>query len=223
MKRSITIFFIMVLISVFALSTQALDLTNRLAVGANGGIIIPASGNVVADSSVSDYFDVGPSFGIRVKYGVMKWLSAETGFNYTYMKLKDEVNEDPVNEPYLNMPQFYLDGVVELGSFFNNPDNKLNPFVKAGVGLYPWKVTEDGVNGDAMTDGGEEFSKTSFGLNFGAGLEVFATDNFSFYTESKYHIVFTKDEDKFGPDFDNTGYLDVLGGINYYFPLSSSK
>ena len=208
------------MVGLFAISANAFDLVNKLGVGVTGGIFIPTNGNVTTDSTVADFFDAGPSWGIRLTYGIVKGLSAETGFNYSYIKIKDEVNEDPVNEPYLNMPEFYLDGVWELNGLFHNSNNIWNPFLKAGVSLYPWKLTEDGIDGVAQTgETGETFSKTSFGLNFGAGLEVFASSQLSIFTESKYHYIYTQDEEKLGADFDNTGYLDIVGGINYYFPL----
>ena len=201
---------------------NAFDKVNKLGVGIDGGILIPATGDVTSDSSIGYFFDLGPSFGVHVCYGVIPEFSVEAGFKYSFMKMKDEVNDEPSKEPYLNMPQIYVDGILNLGSFMEKENNMINPFVRAGVGIYPWKLTEDDVTGDPVQlDNGEEFKKTSFGLNFGAGLEYFATPELSLFAEGKFHYVFTKDEDKFGPDFDDTGHIGVTAGLTYYFPITT--
>ena len=222
MKRIALIIMVLGVVCFSFSQANAFDKVNKLGVGIDGGILIPATGDVVPDSSVSDFFDLGPSFGVHVCYGVIPEFSVEAGFKYSFMKMKDEVNDEPSKEPYLNMPQIYVDGILNLGSFIKKENNMINPFVRAGVGIYPWKLTEDDVTGDAVRlDNNEEFKKTSFGLNFGAGLEYFATPELSLFAEGKFHYVFTKDEDKFGPDFDDTGHIGVTAGLTYYFPITT--
>jgi len=200
----------------------ALDMKGRLAVGINAGIITPVGGDFTGDDSFGDAFDLGPAFGVHINYVVSDLFSIQTVVNYSFMKMKDEVNEDMENEPHINVPGAYLDGIVNLGSLFENPENIFNPYVKAGVGIYPWKVTEDGTGDDAQVlDNDEEFSKTSFGINFGVGLEVFTTDKIAMFLEGMYHNVFTEDEDKFGSGFTNLGNLEIKAGLSYYFPITN--
>ena len=230
MKKLALIIAVLLLVGIVYTPSQAFDMINKLGVGVDGGIMLPISGNVTADSTVSDYFKAGPSFGFHVKYNVIKEVGIQAGFNYAFMQMEDAIVKDSsAPDPYINMPQIYLEGILNMGSFFNdnNPNNIWNPFITAGVGLYPWKITTDGVNGDAqLLSNNEELKKTSFGINFGGGLEVFATPKISFFAQGKYHYIFTSDSDTFGadlPDFDDTGYLEFTGGMTYYFPLTSTK
>nr|MBN2277388.1 porin family protein [candidate division Zixibacteria bacterium] len=221
MKRVTLLSVTVIVLMFFTVPANAFEATGKLGLGFNGGLSIPAGGDITTDSTFSDFFDLGPAFGVHVNYGIIKEVSIETGFRYAFMKMKDDVNDDPENEPNVVVPQIYLNGILNLGSFFNNPENRLNPFVKAGVALVPWKATDDGPGGDAIImENGEEFKKTSFGLNFGAGLEVYATPNLSLFAEGQYLMIFSEDKDKFGEEFGNLGDININVGLTYYIPLT---
>lgn len=201
---------------------SGVNTAGQLGVGIDGGLLIPASGNVLLDTSISDVFKAGPSFGVHVRCGIAKEFSVELGGKYSFSKMKDELLPGDGSEPYFTSFQMYLDGILNLGAFINSENNVVNPFLRAGVGLYPWKITQDGAGGDVVVlENGEEFKKTSFGLNFGAGVEFFAISQLSIFAEGKYHVVFSKDEAKFGPDFENVGFVGVTAGLTYHFPLGS--
>jgi opacity protein-like surface antigen len=188
----------------------------------NGGINIPVSGEIASNTTFSDVFNVGPTFEARIMYLPMKHLTVLAGFDYSFLKMEDESRVGIAGEPYFTMPCVYIDGILNIGDLINNPDNILNPYVLAGGGLYFWKVTDDGVGGDAiLLENGEDFSKTSFGLQFGAGLEVFATPQLSIFVEGKYHHIFSEDTDEFGDKFSNLGTISVNAGVTYYVPLGS--
>jgi len=222
MKKLVVMIGVLCLITFGAGSGYALDMVGKLGVGVDGGIALPSGGDVTSDSSFSDYFNLGPSFGLHVDYCVIPELSLRTGFRYTTMKMDDDANEDISVEPYFSTPSVYLNGVFNLGSFFKNPDNAFNPYVTAGVGMYFWKVTDDGMNGDAIVlENNEELSKTSFGLNGGVGFEYFATDALSIFAEGTYDYIFTEDEDTFGKNFSNLGSIGIRAGLTYHFSLGS--
>lgn len=192
--------------------------------GVSGGLMLPVSGDVATDTSFSDFFKAGPDFGAHVSYLPIKYLTVQAGFDYAFMKMKDEYRGDMVGEPYFTMPHVYLDGIWNMGALINSESNIVNPYLLAGGGLYFWKVTDDGAGGDAIVlDNGEELSKTSFGLRFGAGCEVYASPQISLFAEGKYHMVFTEDTDKFGEDFGNMGAISVKAGLTYHFPLGSTN
>jgi opacity protein-like surface antigen len=136
------------------------------------------------------------------------------------MKMKDEAIGDSELEPHFSTPYFYLDGVLNFGGFMK-PGGMINPYIVAGPGVYMWKVTDDGANGDAILVGEEEFKKTSLGIHFGPGIEIFATPKLSIFAEGKYHIVFTEDEEKFGPEFANMSAIDISAGLTYHFNLGT--
>jgi len=225
MKRTVTIAAVLLLISAAYVPAGAFDIASHLGVGVQDGIAIPTNGDITADSTVADFFKVGPLFGGHINYAVNDAITIRTGFDYAFMKMEDAAKDDPAKDPYWTTPYVYLDGVFNLGSLFKNPSNIFNPYVGAGAGLYFWKVTDDNVNGDpVLLSNNEEFKKTSFGLNFTGGVEVFATSQFSFFAEGKYHLVFASDDAKFGtdiPTLDNIGFIGITGGVSYYFPLTS--
>ena len=224
MKKSIILSAILCFVFLGASSSYALDMKGNLGVGIDGGLLIPASGDITADSSFGDFFGAGPDFGLHVNYCIIPELSLQAGFRYSFFKMDDDASGDTEDEPYFSAPQVYLDGILNLGSFFENPDNRFNPYIKAGAGICFWKMTDDGVGGDAVVlENGEEFSKTSLGLNFGAGLEYFATDNIAVFAEGLLDYIFTEDEDNFGGNFSNLGDIGIRIGFSYYFPLSSSE
>ncbi len=203
--------------------TPTEKLVGTLGVGINGGLMLPMGGDVGVDESFSDAFGIGPKFGAHVNYGIIPELTARAGFSYTFMKVDDDYNDGEVLEPYFTAPYVYVDAVFNLGSFFKAEDNMLNPYLLGGGGMYFWKVTDDGAGGDAiLLENNEELSKTSFGLNFGAGLEVYATPDLSIFAEGKYHMIFAEDTDTFGDYPENLGATDVSVGLTYHFPIGGN-
>ncbi len=220
MQRIVAITAIMLLVIAPMAGAQNFPAVNKLGVGVNGGLMLPASGDITNDSSFSDFFKAGPQFGAHVNYTPIKELTLRTGFSYAFMKMKDEVRGSGTNEPYFTAPYAYVDAVLNLGSLIKSEKNIVNPYIAAGGGAYFWKVTDDGVGGDAQKLGNnEEFKKTSLGVHFGPGVEILATPALSIFAEGKYHIILTKDEDKFGKDFKNMGAIEVAAGLTYHFPL----
>ncbi len=203
-------------------SAYALDFSNNVSAGGRFGGILPLNGAYDTQDDLKDIVDLGPYFGLDLGYTVVKEVTVRAGFNYSWMKVKEE-KRAPNLEPVLNFPSAYLKGVFNFGSIMP-VDSKINPFASLGLGFYPWKITDDGLTGDAIVlPNGEEFKKSSLGINFGAGLEGFPVSSapeLAFYGGLDYHFVFMKDEDKFGNDFENQGFFTFGAGIRYYFPVS---
>jgi opacity protein-like surface antigen len=219
MKRLAILTAVLCLVLVPAVGAQVDKAVGTLGFGVDGGLLIPASGDVTKDSSLSDVFKTGPVFGAHVNYTLMKEVTVRGGFAYAFMKMKDEARGDRTGEPFFTTPYLYVDGILNCGPFIK-PGGIINPYVVAGGGVYMWKVTDDGAGGDAiLLENKEEFKKTSFGLHFGAGAEVYATPALSIYAEGKYHMLFTEDTDKFSDDFGNAGAIDVSVGLTYHLPL----
>ena len=192
-----------------------------LGFGINGGLYIPAGGDVTADSSFGDYFGAGPGFGAHIQYNVIKELTIRAGFDYAFMKMDDEAKGTLTGDPYFSSPYIFFDGAYNLGNYINSGNGILNPYVLAGGEIHFWKITDDGAGGDPLPIGSEEWKNTSFGLRFGAGVEVFAMPQLSIFAEGKYHLMFTEDTEKFGEDFGNLGMIDITAGLTYYFPIGA--
>jgi hypothetical protein len=221
MKRTLLLMAIFVTIAIPATQASQIPFKGSLGVGINGGLMIPASGDVTRDSSFNDFFKTGADLGAHLSFVPMKYLTLEAGFDYAFMKMKDEVRLNPGVEPYFSAPYVYLVGKWNLGALIKSERNFVNPYLLAGGGVYFWKVTDDGAGGDAIVLGnGQEFKKTSLGLQFGAGSELYVAPNISLFAEGKYHLVFSEDTEKFGDDFSNLSGVSISGGLTFYFPLS---
>jgi hypothetical protein len=126
--------------------------------------------------------------------------------------------------PALNIPFVSLNGTFNFGPIMKGEDNKLNPFATAGVGMYMWYFAKNERTDKfpAPADTTQEFKASSFGINFGAGAEYFASPKFSVFGRINYHMVMMKDKDKFGKDFANEGifanqgFLTFGAGVTYY-------
>jgi hypothetical protein len=172
-----------------------------------------------ADSSFSDLFNVGPRLGGHINYTICKQAAVCGGISYTYLKMKNEVRGNVTRKPYFTTPYFNVDGILNFGGFMK-PSSMINPYLTAGAGAYMWKVNDDGVGGNAIKLAStKEFRNTSPGIHFGPGVEFFATPVLSIFAEGKYHLIFTKDNDKFGPEFKNLGAVDATVGPTYHFSL----
>jgi len=222
MKRTLVLLGLIVTIALPGISFGQIPKVGNFGVGLNGGILLPVSGDVTRDSSFNDYFKVAPDLGAHVSFVPIRYFTLEAGFDYASLKMKDEVRPNAGREPYFTTPYVYLDGKWNLGALIKSEKNIVNPYLLAGGGVYFWKVTDDGAGGDAVILGnGEEFKKTSFGLQFGAGSEFFVAPNISVFAEGKYHLIFAKDEEKFGEDFSNPSAISVTGGLRFYFPIGA--
>ncbi|HOP05708.1 MAG TPA: outer membrane beta-barrel protein [candidate division Zixibacteria bacterium] len=226
MKRLSLLFVLVGLYACTTVQAQKIAQVGDLGVGVSGGLMLPASGDIDTENSFGDYFDVGPVFGAHVNYLAMDYLTVQCGFDYTFMKMKDDMitRDEFDGEPYFVAPNIYLNGIWNMAPFFKSESNTVNPYLLAGGGLYFWKVTDDGAGGDALVinEAGDDFSKTSFGLQFGGGVEIYATPNISILVEGKYHMIFTEDKDTFGDDFGNLGVIGLKAGLTYHFPLGSN-
>ncbi|MGH7494018.1 MAG: outer membrane protein [bacterium] len=105
---------------------------------------------------------------------------------------------------------------------FLGANARFRPYVGAGIGLYPFRLTDDGISGEVQKlQNGNKFEKTSFGLNGSAGVEFLATDHMSIIGGARYHYLFSKDDEKFGANsgFGNQGLLSYGLGLAYHFPF----
>ncbi len=211
-------------------SALAYEPTGKIGISARVTGVAPTNGDFTAGLATNDVFDVGPSFGGQVSYTPIKYLSIVGGFDYGWLAIKDEFKPRTGMEPNLQLPVAFLRGQFNFGSLIHTKDNRINPYVSAVAGIYPWKVTTDGINGDAQRfSNGEEFKKTSFGLQSSAGVEVFILDQLSVFAEGTYHFVFAEDKNEFVGatnsgftgfnGFDDNGLVTFGGGVTFYLPV----
>jgi opacity protein-like surface antigen len=98
----------------------------------------------------------------------------------------------------------------------------VRPYVSAGVGIYPFRLTEDGITGSALRlNNGNKFEKTSLGLNSGIGIEILPAKRLSLNSGVRYHYLFAKDNGKFGDDSNFGDQRNLSVGIGLSYRLAS--
>ena len=230
MKKALAFFATGALVVVLFLPALAFEPTHKFGIAVRASGIAPTNGDFTASGTVNDMFDVGPSFGGQLTYTPIKYITVVGGFDYGWMKIKDGFKPASGAEPNINLPQIFLKGQFNFGSLIENPNNRVNPYVSVGAGLYPWKVTSDGINGDAqLFANGNDFKKTSFGLLGSSGVEVFLIDRLSVFAEGTYHFLFAENKSEFVGStnaglsgftgFDDQGFVTFGGGVTFYLPI----
>ena len=213
-------------------TAYAMDMSKHIGFGAWAGGNMPLNGSYSSDLNLSDAVGFYPFPAVEVKYVVMDKVSIAGNFGYGYMPIKDEKKGEiwPYWEnrladltPALNMPYFSLNGVFNFGPMMKAEDNKLNPFLTAGAGIYMWyfSVNERTDKLPHPSNLSEDHKGTSLGINVGGGVEYFAMEMLAVFGRLNYHYVMMKDEDKFGKDFGNQGFLMFGVGVTYYLPTKT--
>jgi hypothetical protein len=201
-------------------TAYAMDMSNHIGFGAWAGGNMPINGNVSSQDKMSDFVGMFAFPAAEIKYVVMDKAAVGVNFGYGYLPIKDEKKPEGLGDatPALNMPYVTLNGTFNFGPMMKAEDNKLNPFLTAGAGMYMWYFSKnertDKLPAPAKPD--EEFKASSLGINVGGGVEYFAMEKLAVFGRVNYHMVMMKDEDKFGPDFGNQGFLMFGVGITYY-------
>jgi opacity protein-like surface antigen len=210
-------------------TAYAMDMSNHVGFGAWGGGNMPLHGSATADDNLSDWMGFFGFPAVEVKYVVMDRVAVGINGGYGYMPMKDDkkkemgVSEDLT--PALNLPYVSLNGTFNFGPMMKAEDNKLNPFATAGVGMYMWYFAENERTNKlaAPEKPDEEFKASSLGINVGGGVEYFAMEKLAVFGRLNYHYVMMKDEDKFGEDFGNQGFLMFGVGVTYYLPTKTEQ
>jgi hypothetical protein len=224
MKKLIIIFTIVV----FCGSTAyAMDMSKHIGFGAWAGGIMPVNGKYSAEDKLSKVVGMYGFPAAEIKYVIIDKVAVALNFGYGYMPLKDDKKPEDLKDqtPALNMPYFSLNGIYNFGPMMKAENNKLNPFVTAGAGMYMWYFSKnertDKLPAPAKPE--EEFKASSLGINFGAGVEYFAMEKLAVFGRLNYHMVMMKNKDKFGEDFGNQGFLTFGVGVTYYFPMKKAE
>ncbi|MGD9487005.1 MAG: outer membrane beta-barrel protein [Calditrichaceae bacterium] len=222
MSRLTGIFLILFLVMI-AKSGFAGNWTGKIGITPTAGAMIPSNGSFDSHGDLKDVVETGQNWGVSVRYGVTPNLAVEGSFSYSWMYVVDSEKPDADLDPAYVMPSIILGIVYKYGPFIDLKINRnISPFVSLGLGLHPWKFSNDGVNGTAVAakyQSKDDFSKTSFGMNVGAGVEYSISKNLAVSGQGKYYFVFSEDEEKFGANFDNQGFIGLDFSLTYYLSL----
>jgi opacity protein-like surface antigen len=104
-------------------------------------------------------------------------------------------------------------GTVGYVLFPAGTHNPVIPYLGAGIGVYGWRLHEDGdfidfEHANSIFSAANSDSGAAFGYFFVAGLEIPVTRHLAFLVDGRY----TKAHANLGGDFNNFGRLDLSGG-----------
>ncbi|MGD9898722.1 MAG: outer membrane beta-barrel protein [Calditrichaceae bacterium] len=201
----------------------ASDWKGKIGITPTAGAMIPSNGSFDNHGDLKDVVETGQNWGVSVRYGITTNLAVEGSFSYSWMYVVDSEKPEADLDPAYVMPSIIFGIVYKFDPFINLKFSRnISPFVSLGLGLHPWKFSNDGVSGTVVAakyQSEDEFSKTSFGMNVGAGAEYSISKNLSVSGQGKYYFVFSEDEEKFGANFDNQGFIGLDFSLTYYLPL----
>ncbi len=165
----------------------------------------------------------GYSFGFGEAFKEIEW-GQEFGTSYWGFRYENEVTYSFWgNIKYCVSPKFALTGIVDYQAGDVNVNSTFGDYTSTVSESYNWtSVLGNAIfsfNPDRNTSpyftfgGGVYFNDdvSEPGINVGGGLEHFFQDNLALDVGTRYHMIFT--------DPDNTNYVSIYGGINYYFGM----
>ncbi|MGB8658180.1 MAG: hypothetical protein WCE90_10425 [Candidatus Zixiibacteriota bacterium] len=215
MKKALILLVLSIFISGAA---YAMDMSKHIGFGAWAGGVMPVNGKIKPNDKLSDWYGMYGFPAVEIKYVIIDKVAVGANLGYMYMPIKDDKKPEGMKDltPALNMPFVSINGTFNFGPMMKDKENKLNPFVTAGVGMYMWYFSENQRTGKQLAANGEEAKASSLGINGGAGVEYFAAEKLGVFGRLNYHYVMMKNKDKFGPDFTDQGFLTFGAGVTYY-------
>ena len=196
MKKTVLVLFI---IFITKIATAQIDLKDPTAVTFSAGFFLPYS---------SDVFKSGATIGIDVQHKVEPvFLFLSLAYNSSERK-KMESSQNFENKSGTSITE------ILFGARLYPVSNKLKYFLDIGMGCYferkgSYSLLE---NGNIVTYPSE--NNTTFGGNFGAGIEYPINRDFDFVAKGKYHLYFGVGNDPF-----INAYFGITAGVKYNIKL----
>jgi hypothetical protein len=199
MKKLTLLFGLIFVLASFG-SASAIDRTGTFSVGGHVGYSF-GFGNVFDEYEVSgeDWLlgewdakyqnKVTYSFWGNIKYGVTPNFAVMAAVDYQ----AGDVDVSATLGGFSGgvSESYHWTSVLGNGIFTLSPERNTCPYLTFGGGIY--------FNDDVSEPG----------ANFGGGIEHFFQDNLALDVGTRYHMIFTEGE--------STNYLNIYGGLNYYF------
>jgi hypothetical protein len=118
----------------------------------------------------TDFLRTGPNFGIAWQYFPTSTFGVQAAYDFGWQNVDEPYRDESGKTPAFVVHQITLSGLYNFANLM--PNSRFRPSVGAGIGLYPFRLTQDGVSGDAQKlANGNALERTSFGLNGNASVE----------------------------------------------------
>lgn len=165
--------------------TWGTDLRGRFAVSGTGGLSGIASG--FQDHEIKHAYGVG----ISTEYFFLKWLSGG-------LMLSHNVFQGEWRKLFYDWRTYYSSdwswtNLSMFGRFTGGPENKLSPYLKAGVGLYFPRVKDWAFYAPDTVYTHSSYGKGQFGYHFGMGVQCRLVGRLMVFIENSFHFIYTED------------------------------
>jgi hypothetical protein len=133
--------------------------------------------------------------------------------------------DNQIDPGFGDTPVYHLHGLgVNLILSFS-PLMKTNwfyPFIMAGLGVYPWRITRSFLISEAVPVGNgsdEVYSGYCAGALVGAGITFTLLSDVSLRVTAQYLFADSRDKQKYGLCHSNQGFMIIRAGLVQYFNL----
>ncbi len=178
------------------------------AAAVSGGMLLPVSGSLDMENSSADLLDTGPELTLSVSKRVSSRFSTRISAAAGRMNFTREIYETSSN--------FSVASLVLSNSYSILRPGKLDIHIKAGAGMYYWRISEAEFFGEARQFEGEDLQKVSIGLQGGLGAELALSRRISITAESNYNYILCRDTFHFGRGFTEQGMININFGLKFY-------
>ncbi len=192
MKRIFVLGVALALVALMAAGASATDRKGMIGVGVGGGLLLPMG-------DFGDAFKMGWRAGAGVGYFVTNEIAVGATGAYSQNSV-DDTTLAPADSKFK---------IMQYGVFgkymFKMQNDKVAPYVTAGLGFY---------NGKVSVSGGSSGSSTDMGINGGVGAMFSVSPTASVFVEGAYHNIFSEGS--------STNYIAATAGVAFMFGGSSA-
>ncbi|MDZ7338123.1 MAG: hypothetical protein ONB30_06270 [candidate division KSB1 bacterium] len=178
--------------------------------GVRSGGLASLAGTYNESTSTAELLQPGSIAGVFLQQQVARHYGIEAGVDLGWAPFADAYREEPGKKPMFVVPAVTFCNRVSL------PMGPLAPYAVAGVGVFPWRFTRDGLRGDPVTVEGEALKKMSAGLVGGVGLELRFSRWAAVFGEARVAYVLSRDRFLFGSGFSEQTLLSIGGGVSVF-------
>jgi hypothetical protein len=190
---------------------------SKLSISVAPGTILSLAGNYRSGTSWKDVFLPGAGLGLVLRYKLSGHFAVDAGYSYNWMFYRQGTRPSDYSayKAAWIIPSYSLNG-----TFFILSGRGVRPYITLGGGVCPWWMSTRITGGTLLWFPGTDdvkFSKISWSVNSGAGVELALGARAAVFGEARYVHVFAKDASRFSTSaFTDQSLLGVRLGVTIY-------
>lgn len=214
MSKKTIVLWGLTLIFIMSAISAAGEWTQKPAFGIRGGLWIPYD-----EAYGPEPYRMGIDGSLFFKYGVTRNFVFD--ISVSYLSTYDDTSAtDDANLKFMkkDVAERKLTGLLFglTGSFYFLPEERIQPFILAGLGIDKWKIKP-------VDDGGDDLNITDLGFEAGLGMNFWLSENVALDIQAKWtqEIANLSADDVPGIDFTDweqrefRGYIEPSLGLTY--------